>query len=64
MSIATATETHRKSAGQAAVLLAAACMPILGSTSIAPLQPAMAAAFPDQPGSEVLVGAPSTPGWQ
>ncbi|WP_127127061.1 MFS transporter [Georgenia sp. SYP-B2076] len=37
------------------ILIAAACMPILGSTSIAPLQPSMIAAFPDQPGAEVLV---------
>lgn len=49
-------QIRRPRAGQIAVLLAAACMPILGSTSIAPLQPAMSAAFPDQPGAETLVG--------
>jgi MFS family permease len=56
MSTDTTTDVRRASAGQGAVLLAAACMPILGSTSIAPLQPQMAAAFPDQPGAEVLAG--------
>lgn len=55
MSTLTVPGVRRTGAGQGAVLLAAACMPILGSTSIAPLQPAMAAAFPDQPGAEVLV---------
>ncbi len=54
MSTATVTEVHRGGAGQGTVALAAACMPILGSTSIAPLQPTMAAAFPDQPGAAVL----------
>jgi MFS family permease len=56
MSTAASPDVRRAAGGQGAVLLAAACMPILGSTSIAPLQPAMAAAFPDQPGAEVLVG--------
>jgi len=54
--LSTVPELRRRVGGQAAVLLAAASMPILGSTSIAPLQPAMVAAFPDQPGAEVLVG--------
>lgn len=56
MSTATAAVPRTSSTGQGAVLLAAACMPILGSTSIAPVQPAMVAAFPDQAGAEVLVG--------
>lgn len=56
MSTATLPDVRRATAGRGAVLLAAACMPILGSTSIAPLQPAMAAAFPDQAGAEVLAG--------
>lgn len=56
MSTATLPDVRRATAGRGAVLLAAACMPILGSTSIAPLQPAMAAAFPDQTGAEVLAG--------
>lgn len=56
MSLPTIPEVHRRGVGPVAVLLAAACMPILGSTSIAPLQPAMAAAFPDQPGVDALVG--------
>lgn len=52
----TVPQVRRRGGAQIAVLLAAACMPILGSTSIAPLQPAMSAAFPDQPGAETLVG--------
>lgn len=55
MSTHTIPDVRRGGAARAAVLLGAACMPILGSTSIAPLQPAMAAAFPDQEGAEVLV---------
>jgi len=56
MSTSTVPEVRRGGAGAAAVLIAAACMPILGSTSIAPLQPSMVAAFPSQPGAQVLVG--------
>lgn len=48
-------EVRKGAAGQGAILIAAASMPILGSTSIAPLQPAMAAAFPDQANATVLV---------
>lgn len=52
----TVPPVNRRAAGSAAIMIAAACMPILGSTSIAPVQPAMVAAFPEQPGAEVLVG--------
>lgn len=43
-----------RTGAKGAVLLATSCMPILGSTSIAPLQPAIAAAFPSQPGNQVF----------
>ncbi|MFJ9381715.1 hypothetical protein ACIRQ1_52240, partial [Streptomyces sp. NPDC101455] len=35
----------RGASAQAAVLIAAACMPILGSTSIAPIQPSIVDAY-------------------
>lgn len=47
--------SNRRSAIAGSVLIAAACMPILGATSIAPLQPAMAAAFPQQENATTIV---------
>jgi MFS family permease len=40
---------------QAVLLLAGSCMPVLGAVLLAPVLPAMSAAFADTPGSAVLV---------